>query len=286
MGNCFCSEREEYCCCSVHNGEGSDKERCARWKNEPLLSFLGCKRHVQLDRINGAVQIKRHFPRTFLCVVNMTDEAQSLAKQCGTSVHATEALLCNLQEQKIKQAMASSYIAPGALEGKYLQIYDLDRRDQMYIREDGMPVFKLHERYESIYCTATARAAMAHSIEAQSEESKDESLGVMDCGASITITRSLLNCVDVEEHKTIIETAKERESIMATQVCCKTYFVKNRVGDIVSTDFMDQATIGDPSVSQHREPEGAGPPPTLRGGLVYGRIRDRSGPTRLGMGLP
>ncbi len=36
-------------------------------------------------------------------MVNMTDDAQSLAEQCGTSVHATEALLCNLQEQKIKQ---------------------------------------------------------------------------------------------------------------------------------------------------------------------------------------
>ena len=86
----------------------------------------------------------------------MTDDAQSLAQQSGTSVHATEALLCNLQEQKIKQAMASSYIAPGALEGKYSQIYDLDRKNQMYIREDGTPVFKLHERYESIYFMATA----------------------------------------------------------------------------------------------------------------------------------
>jgi hypothetical protein len=75
---------------------------------------------------------------------------------------------------------------------------------------------------------------MASSIESQSEESTDKSLGVMDCGASITITGSLLNCVDVEEHKTIIETAKEGESILATHVCRKTYFVKNRVGDMVS----------------------------------------------------
>jgi hypothetical protein len=73
---------------------------------------------------------------------------------------------------------------------------------------------------------------MAGSIDSQSEESTDESLGVMDCGASITITESLLNCVDVEEHKTIIETAKEGESIMATHVCRKTYFVKNRVKDM------------------------------------------------------
>jgi hypothetical protein len=58
---------------------------------------------------------------------------------------------------------------------------------------------------------------MARSIESQSEEWKEKSLGVTDCGASITITGSLLNCVDVEEHKTITETAKEGESIMATQ---------------------------------------------------------------------
>jgi hypothetical protein len=37
----------------------------------------------------------------------MTDDAQSLAEQCGTSVHATEALLCNLQEQKIKHPTPS-----------------------------------------------------------------------------------------------------------------------------------------------------------------------------------
>jgi hypothetical protein len=163
----------------------------------------------------------------------MTDDAQPLAEQCGTSAHATEALLYNRQEQKFKQAMASSYLAPGALEGKYSQIYDLDQEDQMYIREDGTQVFKLHERYASIYCTTTARAAMARSIDSQTEESTDESLGVMDCGASITITGSLINCVDVEEHKTIIETAKEGESIVATHTCRKTYFVKNRVGDMV-----------------------------------------------------
>ena len=48
------------------------------------------------------MRIKRHFPRTFLCVVNMTDDAQPLAEQCGTSAHATEALLHIRQEQKIR----------------------------------------------------------------------------------------------------------------------------------------------------------------------------------------
>ncbi len=38
----------------------------------------------------------------------------------------------------------------------------------------------------------------------------------------------------VEEHKTIIEPAKEGDSIMARHVGSKTYFVMNRVGDMVS----------------------------------------------------
>ena len=49
-----------------------------------------------------------------------------------------------------------------------------------------------------------------------------------------TITGSLLHCVDVKEHKTIIDTVKEGESMVATHACRKTDFVKNRVGDIVS----------------------------------------------------
>jgi hypothetical protein len=36
------------------------------------------------------------------CVVYMTDDAQSLEEQCGTSVHGTEALLTILQDQESK----------------------------------------------------------------------------------------------------------------------------------------------------------------------------------------
>ncbi len=77
---------------------------------------------------------------------------------------------------------------------------------------------------------------MARSCELQSDESKDKTFDVMDCGASITMTGSLLICVDVKENKTIIETAtsKEGESIMATHTCRKTYFVKNRICEMVS----------------------------------------------------
>ncbi len=77
-------------------------------------------------------------------------------------------------------------------------------------------MFKLHKRFQSIYCTASARAAIARSSESQSDQSTDKSLEIMDCGASIPITGSLLNCVDVKEHKRIMATAKEGESIVAT----------------------------------------------------------------------
>ncbi len=41
-------------------------------------------------------------------MVNMTDNAQSLEERCGTSVHATEAILTILQEQNIKQLPGST----------------------------------------------------------------------------------------------------------------------------------------------------------------------------------
>jgi hypothetical protein len=38
----------------------------------------------------------------FLCVVDMTDDAQSLEELCGTSMHADEAVQTMLQDQKFK----------------------------------------------------------------------------------------------------------------------------------------------------------------------------------------
>jgi hypothetical protein len=79
----------------------------------------------------GACGSNHTSPQPVVCVVNLTADAQSLAERCGTSVHATEALLTIHQEQKIKQAMASSCIAPGALDGRSSQVCDLDQDDQM-----------------------------------------------------------------------------------------------------------------------------------------------------------
>ncbi len=79
---------------------------------------------------------------------------------------------------------------------------------------------KFHERFVPMYSNSTAPAAMARSCKLQSDELKDMTLApsVMNSGASITITGPLLNCVDMKELKTKIETAKEGESIVGTHV--------------------------------------------------------------------
>ena len=56
----------------------------------------------------------------------------------------------------------------------------------------------------------------------------------MDCGASTTITGSMVNCTDIAEMETLNDTAKEEKGMTATHSCNKTYFVRNRVGEMVT----------------------------------------------------
>jgi hypothetical protein len=63
---------------------------------------------------------------------------------------------------------------------------------------------------------------------------KDKSVLVMNCGASQTITVSLLNCKEVKQKVTIIETADVDDSMNSTHTCFKTYFVRTRVEEVVT----------------------------------------------------
>jgi hypothetical protein len=90
--------------------------------------------------------------------------------------------------------------------------------------------------FTSTVVQRNVRAAMAWQEDSQPEYDylKDKSVFVMDCGASVTITGSLLNFEDVEVKITKIETANEAGSIMASHTCRKTHFVGNRLGELVS----------------------------------------------------
>jgi hypothetical protein len=78
----------------------------------------------------------------------------------------------------------------------------------------------------------------------------------MDCGASKTITGSLVNCKDVMQKVTFIETADGEEHVKSIQTCTKTYFVRNRMGEVatinvpaLSVKGLPQDLLGEKSVN-------------------------------------
>jgi len=75
------------------------------------------------------------------------------------------------------------------------------------------------------------RAAMARPADAEPLVVKDNTTIVMDCGASSSLTGSLLNTKEISEKVTRIETADGAETMKATHHCMKTYFVRNRMGE-------------------------------------------------------
>ncbi len=97
-----------------------------------------------------------------------------------------------------------------------------------------MPVVKIPERYAYLFRLKTEIAAMARPSDQSTKVLREKSVDVTDCGASQTITCSLVNCKDVMENVTIIETANGEESMISNHVCTKTYFVRNRMGDLVT----------------------------------------------------
>jgi hypothetical protein len=196
--------------------------------------FLGWNGAFAGPYITGPCGLNSSSPE-FSFMARMADDAQLLIEQCGTSIHPQEARPSPTQDQTVKQAMASLNTAPYSPVDKLAQIQDLYQDDQVTIREDGTTVIKIHERFAHIYCNPKARAAMANPSDvAQSDYGQDKSVIVMDCGASTTVTGSLLNCTDIVEKITTVETAKDGEGMTATHSCIKTYFVRNTVGEMVT----------------------------------------------------
>ena len=89
-----------------------------------------------------------------------------------------------------------------------------------------------------IHEVATGRALAAMACPVSEDESvegiKEKSVAIVDCGASSTLTSSLINATDIDEKvATIIETADGEERMRSTNKCNKTCFVRNRMGDPV-----------------------------------------------------
>jgi hypothetical protein len=135
----------------------TDKERCSSWRNDWAAVILF---RMQTACLAGPYRIKRHFPRIFLCVVNMTHDAQSLAERCGTSVHATEALLSILQQQKIKQVVSLVVHRSWSAGGDILtDLWSRSGWSEIYSRGWNTSVQTAWaRRFAPVYCNAPAAA--------------------------------------------------------------------------------------------------------------------------------
>ena len=80
-----------------------------------------------------------------------------------------------------------------------------------------------------------AKIAARPAVERASVENNKSYL-CTDCGASMTITGSMANTTDsdVQVRSVIVDMAESGTSMNATHTCMKTYFVKNRTGEVVT----------------------------------------------------
>ena len=99
---------------------------------------------------------------------------------------------------------------------------------------NGDELLILSQRSTRALKEARARAAMARPV--SEDESvkviKDKSVAIVDCGASSTLTGSLinLNATDIEEKVTIIETADGEERMRSSHKCIKDIFCSKSHG--------------------------------------------------------
>ena len=156
-------------------------------------------------------------------------EPRRVASGC-TSDHSAKMTPQQQAEFESRQAMASSYIA-----SQYMEHQETINDSTEIDWNNGDELLILSQRSTRALKEARARAAMARPV--SEDESvkviKDKSVPIVDCGASSTLTGSLINATDIEEKVTIIETADGEERMRSSHKCIKTYFVRNRMGDPV-----------------------------------------------------
>ena len=108
----------------------------------------------------------------------------------------------------------------------------------MLIDDHGRMVIRIPAHLQHVLLGPRAKAYMARpaarpAVDRTSVED-DKSNICTDCCASMTITGSLANTTDVQAKSVIVDMAESGTSMNATHTCMKTYFVKNRTGEVVT----------------------------------------------------
>ena len=97
-------------------------------------------------------------------------------------------------------------------------------------------IIVLSESFAKLISGNTEFAGMANPKPKLTPEtnSEDPLCLVCDCGATSTLTNSMINCTDVEERVVSIQTAQDGATMKSSHVCMKTYFTLSRAGEIVA----------------------------------------------------
>jgi hypothetical protein len=160
-----------------------------------------------------------------------TDGADRAFQPC------VEMMLFRLMELELELEQIMLRLGAGYNGGKE-EIDALSYRDESSINEEGINAISipahLHQvllgpRTKAFMANPAARPAVERTVEAN-----DKSTICADCGASTTITGSLANTTDVVEKETIVDMAESGARMKATHTCMKTYFLRNRTGELVT----------------------------------------------------
>jgi hypothetical protein len=146
-----------------------------------------------------------------------------------------EMMLSRLSEVELEQVMKS--LGAGCEGGKeeiealsYRDIFSIDKEGRLFIR---IPAHLHHVLLGPRVKAFMARHAARPAVEGISAND-DKSNICADCGASMTMTGSLANTTDVVEKTVIVDMAESGANMTATHTCMKTYFIKNRRGEVES----------------------------------------------------
>ena len=136
---------------------------------------------------------------------------------------------CGVELKQVISSLDAGYT------GGEKEIEPLWYRDVFSIDEEGRTILKIPGHLHHILLGPRAKAFMARpAAERFSAEDENSNIICTDCGASMTITGSLANTTDVVEKAVIVDMAENGATMKATHTCMKTYFIKNRTGEVIT----------------------------------------------------
>jgi hypothetical protein len=121
----------------------------------------------------------------------MNDDVPARDAEGQTSFYAGKSALSLNAKPRLSCSMALSHIVPRQLDE---EIPRDDSIEEVEARDQGVPVVRIPELYAHLFRIRTEISAIARSSDQSIKVIKEKSVAVIDCGASQTITSSLINC--------------------------------------------------------------------------------------------